>query len=351
VVKIALIEFGNSHDEVLYPQFKFLQNDAHIEVHIFASEALKPRLFKYPPAFLNFIPEKPSLGALKQLHHKLQALGITKVVINTASGKTVRNFLWVKPWSPLKYYGVLHHLKKLRGSSTQKLISLKLNRYYLLSRYLCEKAQSLKPKLSFDYFYAAFLPEAQKAFDLHKPQDQVWIVIPGQLEYKRRDYLGLIEQLKSGEFPTHLRFIALGKSHHSHGNGEDFNDRLQETQLQSYFKTWPHFVGPEEFYAYLALADYILPLIHLDHPSEDLYQSQISGAFNMAFAFRTPLLLEQSWQTKPEFKDAAYFYDHQNFAALWHNLLKSNKALRYQDSHWNIKQQRARFRRFLQLDS
>lgn len=347
--KVALIEFGNSHDEVLYPQYRFLQNSSLYEPVLFCSKALEERLFEYPKESLYFLPDQPKGRDFRKLHHQLAELGISKVVINTASGKRVRNFLWFNPNSSLRYYGVLHNLRKLEGSTTQALISFKMKRYFLLADYLKETAEIIKPKLNFESFKAAFLPAEIGDPQIKKPKGEQWIVIPGQVEYKRRDYLGLLEGLDAQKIPAGLRFILLGKSKHEYGNGQELEQEIEQRGLKKHFLMWDGFIANPTFYAYLSQADFVLPLIHANHESGSLYQNQISGAWNMAFSFQIPLLMHSMWAHHQEFKDAAIFYSIQELPNLWSKLDTVKKGDFYQSEDWQFSQQAQKYCDFLSL--
>ncbi|QNR25688.1 glycosyltransferase family protein [Croceimicrobium hydrocarbonivorans] len=347
MTKVALIEFGTSHDEVLYPQYRFLEESAKHEVFLFVSEALKERLFDYPNHQVFFIPAQPKRSDLIDLHRRLRQMGIQKVVINTASGKTVRNFLWLRPKKPWKVCGVLHHLRKLEGSTTQKLISLYLKNYYFLAEYLQAKAPSLKPKLNYGQFYAGFLPDFPIDESYRKPLGETWVVVPGQLEYKRRDYQALLDSLKPNSLDPKLRFILLGKSKHSHGNGSEFEAELKNRQLEHFFLSWDNFVPNEAFYAYLAQADFVLPLIHLGQASGELYQKQISGSWNMALAFKVPMLIEAGSPGADEFEDGAYLYLKEELPGLWSKLDELKQRSYYLAPKWQFENQAQAYLDFL----
>lgn len=345
--KVALIEFGNSHDEVVYPQYLFLKESSDFEPVLFFSEALKNRLFGYPEEELHFISAEPRARDFRNLHRTLRRLGIKKVVINTASGKKVRNFLWSSASLNFECYGVLHNLRKLEKSTTQSLISLRLKNYFLLADYLKEKAQLLKPKLAFESFKALCLPAPSISANSQKPADETWIVVPGQVEYKRRDYLSLLESLEDIELDPRLRFILLGKSKHSHGNGPELKREIHQRKLEKHFIMWDDFVPNDEFQTYLAQADFVLPLIHQGHESAALYSKQISGAWNMAFAYRVPLLMDAYWSAFPEFKGAAQFYQAHELKEIWSILEKYKSGQYYQSTFWEKSHQAKAYLNFL----
>lgn len=343
---IALIEFGNSHDEVLYPQYLFLKRQGY-EVLLVVSEELKKRLFSYPENELLYFPRKARLRDYRLLHTELRKRGIEKVVLNTASGKKVRNFVWLN--SRIDYFGVLHNLRRLENSNTQKLISLRLKHYFFLADYLKDKALKLNSRLQFASFKAAFLPKDLTVLDLEK-KEQTWIVIPGQVEYKRRDYISLIESLQEKP-PENLLFILLGKSKHVFGDGADLERRIKEAGLEMYFKLWDGFVSNAEFYGYLQKADLVLPLIHPNHASGKLYENQISGAWNMADSYQIPLLMEKMWSDFGEFQDSAFFYDAQNMSALWDQLPEIISRSYYHKEDWQITFQSRLYCEFLGLET
>lgn len=345
--KIALIEFGESHDEVLYPQYLFLEEAEGYLPILFVSEAFKPRIFDYPEGRLRFFPAEPSFTDYRKLHQDLKAEGIQKVVINTASGKKVRNFVWSKPFAKIEFFGVLHHLRKLESSTTQKLISLKIKRYYFLAEYLKKQAEKSSSSLQFSSFYAGFLPSFPIAESIKKPADEIWVVIPGQLEYKRRDYLSLLDSLSRNPKTAGLKFIVLGKSRHSHGDGARFEAELKARGLEDHFKTWANFVPNEEFYAYLQQADFVLPLIHAGAAGGDLYQKQISGAWNMALAYRIPMLIEQNSIAAEEWSDGAYLYDISEMDQLWPRLPALVGKPLYRDKKWQLAHQAKAYLQFL----
>lgn len=346
--KIALIEFGDSHDEVLYPQYRFLKSHNY-EVLLVVSEALKHRLFDYPKNEVHFIKSEPKFRDFHYLHRELESRKIRKVVINTASGKKVRNFVWCKPNSRLEYIGVAHNLEKIKSSHTQRLISHKIKKYYFLAEYLKERAQKFNSKIQFSDFKAAFLPDDFQTPEIKKPAHETWILIPGQVEYKRRDYLSLLRSLK-GFNKEHVKFILLGKSKHKFGDGPMLEVEIQQHKLERAFKMWDDFVPNEEFYAYLSQADFILPLIHPKHVSSGLYENQISGAWNMAFSYRIPLLMESMWASYPEFEDTAHFYDLKNLKDLWPKLPELKKLSFYQKDSWSLEYAAKHYLEFLERD-
>lgn len=345
---IALIEFGSSHDEVLYSQYRFIENYSDSKVHLFVSEALKPRLFNYPSEQVHFLPASPRFRDFRKLHRLLAKLNVDRVVINTASGKRVRNFVFAKARVPYKYIGLLHHQRKLENSTTQSLISLKIRSYLFLSAYLAHQAKSLKPYLRIGYFYAGFLPKWEISEEMRKPQGEIWIVIPGQLEYKRRDYQALLNSLDPQKSPSNLRFIALGKSMHDHGDGADFKQQLNQKGLVPWFKTWDNFVPNEAFYSYLRQADFVLPLIHPNHAGGKLYAKQISGSWNMAMAFKIPLLLEENAPAFSEWQDAGFAYDLAHLSSLWSQIEALRSESFYQEEKWQIESQADQYLSFVE---
>jgi len=178
-------------------------------------------------------------------------------------------------------------------------------------------------------FYPIFFPNYPQQ-KLHKPANEFWICIPGQLEYKRRAYLELLAMLSS--LPDkHIKFILLGNSRHAHGDGEDFEARLGE--LRDNFIVFRQFVSDTEFHQYIQQCDLIMPCLG-DNPR--YLQSGISGAFNLAFAYHIPMLVEPAFMAFEDFQHSAFALDKQQLPQQLHDLathpeLLANKAKAMRD--------------------
>lgn len=317
---IAIVEVGNSHDECLYSQVLFLK-EAGYSVHLLLSDGLKKQEDNFPGASSTayfLLPQKGLKGWKELINMKryLKQHGITKVIFNTASGKIIRNFILLNIFNRrTTFAGTIHHTGKLIKSSTQKFISLKVKKYFVLNDYLMKSIHQNK-NIQIASYYPVFFPEF-RPMELVKPHGELWICIPGQLEIKRRDYLSLISQLNRKNLPEGIRFIFLGRSNHKSGNGEEIKALIKKMQLEKHFVLFDHFIENTQFHTYLNHSDIILPLIHQGSEGFESYSRfQITGAFNLAFAYNKPLLMHKSFSEIPDFLMTAFFYDLPGLAEL-----------------------------------
>src|SRR5690606_6018145 len=109
-------------------------------------------------------------------------------------------------------YGVLHGINKLKGSFTQKKINRKIKNYFLLNDYVLDnlKKTSYPSDLRFETYYPIDFPDFPNPPDINKNDREFWIGIPGQVEYKRRDYEGLVNAVSKITCKKSIRFLLLG---------------------------------------------------------------------------------------------------------------------------------------------
>jgi predicted nucleotide-binding protein (sugar kinase/HSP70/actin superfamily) len=75
------------------------------------------------------------------------------------------------------------------------------------------------------------------------------------------------------------------------------------------------FVSAEEFDAYLKVTDLIWPMVHPNTQSADEYfKNQISGAMNVSFAYKIPMLIHQEYGIQWEDFSNSITYNFENFA-------------------------------------
>jgi hypothetical protein len=254
--------------------------------------------------------------------------------------------------SGIKFFGTLHGVNKLVGSLTQKIISRRISNYYLLMDYMLEKAMKVPHEgLRFSVFYPIFHPKFPEASLPEKKEGHIWIAIPGAVEYKRRDYISLIEALAQVENKPKVRFFLLGNGYHSHGNGADLKQRIDALGLREYFVFFDGFVPDEIMHTCLRHCDAVMPLIHpINADMEKYLENQISGSFHRAFGYHKPLILHDYYQRYQDFRETGIFYNLENLTAFLQNLpqhLASFDEGRYDNPKWTLAYQTERFISFL----
>jgi len=345
--KVAIIEIGGSHGECLYSQIQFLK-EKDMEVTLICSSNLKNTVshLKQVNQFQFVDYEKGEWKGALAVRQIINKSHFDAIVINTAHGKRIRNILLFPFSKKQNFTGIAHNAKKFAKSNTQTIINRKIKKYFFLAEYLLQNKESLlATRLSFDYFYPIFFPELL-INKLPKPKEEIWICIPGQVEYKRRDYKTLFEQIEKSGLSPNIKLIFLGKSKHKHGDGEAIQQEIERLGIKNQCVHWDGFVDTNTFETYMKQCDYLLPLIHQDKPElSNYFTNQISGTFNLAFGYNKPLLLEESFQDYPDFKVDGEFYKTDDLVSNLNNLEIKKKEI-YTSERFTFKEQR---RRYLEL--
>lgn len=318
--KIALIEFGGSHAECLLSQFLALKNhDCHIT--FIGTKKLweqNPSLHPFADVVHLIQFEGKAIGDFKkamQLNAYLKKQGIQKAIFNTAQGGHVRNMCLFAPKS-VEFIGIIHTLKKFQGSFTQKLINIKIKKYFVLNDYFKNLLKNDK-KLKIESFYPLDYPRFDKRIE--KNIDEKWISIIGGVENRRKDLMGSIELMK--QFPINFKFLFLGKSDTSKNEVQAFLKEIENEGLTHQVKIFTNFIVEQDFDAYLKNTDFIWPMVHPNTPSADEYfKNQISGAINVAFSYKIPLLIHENYCSTWEDLSSSICYQTSDFKKCIENI-------------------------------
>lgn len=355
--KAALIEIDGSHDECLYSQILFLKK-GNYHVTLICSENLRKQVSDFGIAdevlFFPFDHQShlQKLKLLWKIRNYIVQHQVGTVILNSLHGRTIRDFTMLPFPKKTIFAGTLHGINKLKGSLTQRIMSMRVRRQFLLNDYLVDNLK-LVPNhgIHFKSYYSIFFPEFSGAPAIDKPKDQCWIAIPGQIENKRRDYETLIRSFASLPQKPEYRFLLLGNSRSRHANGDELKTLAQELNVTRYFVFWDSFVDNALFHAYLKVCDIVAPLIH---PGNDGFMKykiyQISGAYNMAFAYKKPLLMLEDFKTYKDFEENAIFYSLDNLPSVLQNLPASIEKLKpqmYRQPKWSLEAQTESYLDFL----
>jgi hypothetical protein len=315
---IALIETGGSHDECLYSQVLFLKKFG-CRVHVLLFEEHLTRMEAWPevdrwqtwPAPAGFAGEwRLVFRILKYLRRN----NIKRAVINTAEGNIVRK-LSIASGRHIDYAGLIHLSRKLWTSRSQRIISRKINKYLVLAEFITENLKAADPGLDIEHFYPVYFPggqpsalPGQKILYPGEKETDFLVCIPGAVEYARRDYTSLLNELRDGGVPSGIRFVLLGRT--TGPDGRDLLEKIREGGFESHFTTFEGFVTYREFYANLSRSHLVLPLISPGSADYDDYlRYKITGSYNLAWGFGKPMLLHSSFEGYRIFSDTSVFYE------------------------------------------
>jgi glycosyltransferase involved in cell wall biosynthesis len=348
--RIALIEFGGSHDECLLTQMEAV-HAAGWEIVFVTNQAIwerNPHLHRFCKSVYYVEPKGKAIGdflLMRRLVKFLKREGVSKLVFNTAQGGHIRNLALLIP-KRMECYGIIHTVRKFQGSATQKVIHRRIKDYVVLSDDLLKRIQPPEG-IAVGSFYPVSFPQFDATVD--KPAGQRWIGITGGVENRRKDLDAAIAFIRNS--PENVHFVFIGKTDVHHPDAQTFLQKLTEYGLEERVRWFNDFVPQETFDALLKQCDFLLPLIHPGTPSADQYiNNQISGAFTVAFGYTIPLLIHAFYRTEEDLQLSAHFYSEATFAEELavafadHEKLKNRIAA---NEKWTKEYQYGNFRRFV----
>lgn len=333
--KVALIEIGTSHDECLHAQIAFLKHYG-CRVHLILSDKVQQRAGAIGGVDHCFVVPEPRgvwsrLQAARRINRYLTAQDLRTVVFNTAHGKALRNLCLLAD-RRIRFAGILHGAGKvIRPSFTQWSISRRVQTYFVLNDYIRDGVRQTRPTLALRSLYPVFLPGCEQqsvgGIDTSADTDDHFTVcIPGPVHQGRRDYSGLLRALTEHPLGPSVRFVLLGKCHQE--DWPAITRRIDAMGLRDQFTLFDRFVEQEEFRRHLARCDAVMPLIHPSTPNFANYRTvQISGSFNLAFAYRKPLLMHRAFDDAEDFQRTACFYDETDLVDIVNHLASDRAAL------------------------
>ncbi|MGB6153311.1 MAG: hypothetical protein WBG48_15130 [Pricia sp.] len=347
-MKTAIVEISKSHEECIYSQISFLKDAGH-QVTLVLNSKLDEQILDYAHLaddIVYFDFEKVS--GIKKIQLSWGLFVALKtfdfVIFNTAhSNSVLRNVSVMLQFAKTKCIGILHDTKKLQSSFTQRIISKKVKHYFVLNDALLP-AKETAQGVSLQSFYPIFFPDYEKV-PVYK-QDHIWIGIPGRIDYQRRDFDFLTEALEQIEGLDRIRFLILGKLDYGTPDGKRFQDSLEKSGQSKRLKLFHSFIENRDFHAYLDECDYIMPLLR---PNEDYLSAKISGAFNLAFAHRKPMLCNSFFKDIPDLEANSFFYDAASFPQLISDIAagRLKTPTSYSDPKWKYEFQQNRYIDFI----
>ena len=350
-MRVALVELRESHEECLYTQLAFLKS-AGYQVSLILHAQLEAQMSTYQNlADAVYYVKFNNQSALKKIKLQFQIFKKLKtfhtIIFNTAhSYSVIRNLSLLLRFSPTQCIGVLHDASKLTQSATQRIISKKIKKYFVLSDALVPKNQSTN-QIKLQSFYPIYFPD-YGIVSLKKTKGEIWIGIPGRIDYKRRNYDFLVAALSRMVISKQITFLILGKTDRSSDQGKRFYTSIQKTSNHDRVKFFDTFIDNDKYHAYLKACDCIMPLLK---KSPDYIQHKISGSFNLAFAHKKPLLCHIYFKTLPDIRQNALFYTEDSLERVLQDIAQ-RKAVwptNYSEHKWAYSIQQKRYIDFINL--
>jgi hypothetical protein len=310
---ILLIEFNNFHEEVILSQLDLLKNSKY-KAYLYINEKVKNKNLKFPIDRIYYIKSSNKFIKLLGILNILKDIYFNKidiVIYNTLEDRYVKLLNKFIP-KKVKKIGIIHNVDKFESNK------LDLNNFLVLSENIFNNIAE-KHKYKFSYFYPLIFNQIESK--TKEKTEKINIVIPGLVEFTRRDYIGLLDILKDNTLKN-INFIILGNI--AKLDGPKVLSKIKEYKLENIFKVYDGFIPYDEYFNILKSADLIMPLIHPNIENFEKYHTtKITASFSMAFTFKVPLFIFESLHNLDEFKKFSIGYNIDNCIEKLQNLSKN----------------------------
>jgi len=305
----------------------------YVEISTAHTEIIKSFVDALTPEYeVLLLIHSNSLSRMQNLASKIQVVGLEEksyladivkakkefqpdlILLNSAQGRKIRDLCLRLLFDRTPIVGIHHNAENLFKSFTQKIIHFKIKKYVVLAdfikNFLKTKIQSRKIQI------AAFYPLSfHQGLRIGIEGKDKYILIPGVLEQDRRDYLGLVDMVKANEsrLDSKLKFVLLGNA--KNHDGPQIVEKIKAAGLESKFIFFDAYVEDEIMLGYVDKCLAIMPLMHPGTRWFDKYfETKISGAYSLAFAFNKRLLMHDVFKGKKEFETHGVFYNSDSLA-------------------------------------
>ncbi|UII75196.1 hypothetical protein LV716_13130 [Flagellimonas sp. HMM57] len=353
--KIALIEFNTYHDECIYSQIKFLKESEYLITLI-----VSPQILERANEYLHLVEKSvvydgkstknilEKINKIFKLSKYLSKNKVETVVFNTASSRleviVLSNLLKGKA----NLFGILHNLKKVNHSLSQKLINRAIKKFFVLNDFLLDSNDLKNQSIELSSFYPIFFPEYSTS-NISKPKKEIWISIPGKLDFNRRDYDILTDALLQIKPVENIKILILGRTNGSEEKNKQFLDNIKSNGVRDNFVLFDSFIEDALFHEYISKSDYVL--LPLKHVGENYSKYKIMGSYNLAFAYRKNLISPKGLSHIEDFNLHAVFYnDVEELAKVLKNICKNSEKYKqpYDGEKWNFEAQKNKYINFLE---
>lgn len=333
IQKIALVEIGNSHSECLLTQIYALQND--FEIVLILNQELydqSEELIKLCNSSIAInTKDKSSMQIAGMLWKLLRINHIEKAIFNTAQGNVIRKLAIRALGYKIEFIGLIHTVRKFQGSFTQKIINLKIKKYFVLSEHLLHKINPPRG-VKVECFYPIDFLQFETQSEVNQ---RLRIGIIGGVESRRKDIEGFLQMTEN---VNDIDFYFIGKT--------DFHSKYYALlRHRENVKVFTEFLSQKDFHTEVSECDFILPLVHPHTPSADQYfTNQISGATTVAFGYKIPLLIHEAYKNVEDVQGCSVFYSLENFRLQLESAIQIKDELKENIQHkYNSKEQQQKF--------
>ena len=310
--KVLLIEF-KYHQEIIPSQLLMLLEGGH-EVHLIMEKKLwdeqllgtfRSRVSMALIPHTQLIIQK--IAMLFRIRRYVREHGIEHLVFNTLDSNFNYFLLLLNPG--VHAVGIVHQIhrfikKRIHRKSLELVSGIATLSTYTL-RYFQDHFEHYRQKSI--CFYPIYF-DTDRNLSANVPDTDIRIVIPGQLDLKKRDYFQLLAALEKGPNLKSVKFFLLGNIQHN--DGPAILQSIKAKGLGNLFYWRDEFIPYNEFFDILRSSDYVMPLLSRGIDNQDHYrQSQISASFNWAYAFQKKMLIHEAFRSIAETNNAIFYSD------------------------------------------
>lgn len=307
-MRVALVEFNTWHGECLTPQLAYMKAGG-IDATLICPHKTAQAVDTETMAGVCHIECREEKGARNvwEARRAIASSGFDLVVLNTAQGSEALKLSLLPFAKSLRFAGVIHDLRKLTTSTGQQLICRRMSGYLVAARYLTDCFPLRRPV---EYFSPLPARRERACAGPAKAAGETWVVVPGNVEKKRRDY-ACLPRLARALAGSGVRIVVLGNI--GKGDGPWLRGLVRSAGLDSMFVFFDQFIPEDVYDSYMRQCDYLLPLIDSDVPrAEDYTRFKTSGTFNLAKAYGKTMLCDNALRQLDGSGLPCLFYDDAN---------------------------------------
>lgn len=341
--KILYVEISTAHTEIIKSFVDALTPEYEVQLLIHSHSLQR----------MQSLASKIQVVGLEEKNYLTDILKVKKefqpdlILLNSAQGRKIRDLCLRLLFDRTPIVGIHHNAENIFKSFTQKIIHFKIKKYIVLADFIKDflKTKINEKKIKVESFYPLSYHQGLK---IKMDGKDKYISIPGVLEQDRRDYLGFVDMVKESDsvLDPKVKFVLLGNS--KNHDGPAVVKKIEDLQLQSRFVFFDRYVEDDILLSYIERSLAIMPLMHPGTRWFDKYfETKISGAYSLAFAFNKRLLMHEVFKGKKEFESYAAFYNSKSLAEVIQQIEKMPALIK--DKKFELSFQKKRLLEFFKI--
>lgn len=295
--RVILLECHGSHGECLEFQIEaWSRSGVQLEVWTHPAHAGQRR---FDRSARHVVLERPIVLSVAR---RLWLSPPSLLVINTATGPSVRNLLLLLHPLRIPTVGIFHDVDKLHSPSAN-LMARMIDGRLMLAEHLARRAEA---EVGVPFDYAHFLSSHGRMEPGHQ---EFLIAVPGAFSPEKKDIATLLALARDPGLDARVRFVLLGRFPQTPAITAWW-EQCRAHAVDHRFVRFTEFVPQPVFDSYLARSFAVLPLMGPSCGHYTRFRSdKVSGAVNLALGFARPLLIPSDLASQWLFGPSVMTYD------------------------------------------